>query len=129
MDRELLSKSGGMMETEHEELSCDLFSQQIKAKKRIAVTFAAKEFPGTESYLEALGQAFENGFFGEMEMAIIPVESQECDQLAEQEKVDRLPQTCVYSFGKRVACVTPSDEDARVGYRKTVEKLIDLSED
>jgi len=116
---------------EDDELSCEInkFQQQIKDKKRIAVTFIAKEFPATENYLNALGQAYENGFFGEMEMAIIPVDSQECDTLAEHEKVDVLPTTCVYNYGKPVACVKPTDEDAKGQYKKTIEKLIDLSED
>lgn len=114
-----------------DELSCDIskYHEQIKDKKRVAVTFVAKEFPGTEAYLEALGKAYEDGFFGEMEMAIIPVDTQECDKLADNEKVEKLPSTCVYAHGKPVACVVPNDGDAKTGYQKTIEKLIDLSED
>lgn len=114
-----------------DELSCDTnkYREQIKGKKRIAVTFVAKQFPATESYIEALGQAYEGGFFGEMEMAVIPVDSQECDSLAERETVELLPSTCVYSYGKSVGCVSPNDEDTKQGYKKTIEKLIDLSED
>lgn len=119
------------MTEEAEELSCDIdkYREQIKEKKRFAVTFVAKEFPATEAYLEALGKAYEDGFFGEMEMAVIPVDSQECDQLAEHEKVEVLPTTCVYAHGKPLGCVKPDDADAKLGYRKTIEKLIDLSED
>lgn len=116
---------------EDDELSCDIskFQEQVKGKKRVAVTFVAKEFPATERYIEALGQAYEEGYFGEMEMAIIPVDSQECDQLAENEKVEVLPSTCVYSYGKRVGRATPNDQDAKQGYKETIAKLIDLSED
>jgi len=114
-----------------EELSCDInkYREQIKDKKRVAVTFVGKEFPGTEAFIEALGDAFDKGYFGEMEMAVMPVDTKECDTLAEQEKIEVLPTVCVYSHGKRVGCVTPDDQDAKVGYRKTIEKLIDLSED
>lgn len=119
------------MESENDELSCDVnqFYQQLKDKKRIAVTFIAKDFPATENYIEALGRAYEEGYFGEMEMAIIPVDSQECDTLAEHEKVAVLPSTCVYSYGKPLSCISPTDEDAKNQYKKTIEKLIDLSED
>jgi len=114
-----------------EELSCDInkYQEQIKGKKRIAITFVGKEFPATEHYVNALGEAFEKGFFGEMEMAVLPVDSQECDTLADHERVEILPMTCVYSYGKRIGQVTPTDADAKVGYREMVEKLIDLSED
>lgn len=114
-----------------EELSCDIskYQEQIRGKKRIAVTFVGREFPSTEGFIEVLGEAYEKGYFGEMEMAVIPVDSQECDTLAEHEKVDDLPTVCVYSEGKRVGCVTPNDSDAKAGYRKTIEKLIDLSAD
>lgn len=116
---------------EDDELSCVIptFQEQLRGKKRIAVTFIAKDFPATENYIEALGQAYENGYFGEMEIAIIPVNSQECDKLAEHEKVEVLPTTCVYSYGKPVSCVKPTDEDAKHQYKKTIEALIDLSGD
>jgi len=114
-----------------DELSCDVsrYHEQIKDKKRIAVTFVAKEFPATESYLAALGRAYDDGFFGEMEMAVIPVDSQECDKLAEHEKVEVLPRTCVYSYGKQIGCLSPKDDDAKASYRKIIESLIDLSGD
>jgi len=114
-----------------EELSCDInkYREQLRSRKRIAVTFVGKEFPGTETYLEALGDAYEKGYFGDMEFAVIPVDSEECNALAEHEKVEVLPYTCVYAHGKAVACVSPTDEDAKLGYRQTIEKLIDLSED
>jgi len=51
--------------------------------------------------MEALGDAYEKGYFGDMEMAVIPVDSEECDKLAEHEGVEVLPTTCVYSHGKR----------------------------
>jgi len=114
-----------------EELSCDIskYREQIKDKERIAVTFVGKQFPGTESFIEALGNAYEKGFFGKMEMAVLPVDSQECDTLAEQEKVEQLPTVVVYNHGKKIGEVTPTDADAQTGYRKTIEKIIDLSED
>lgn len=118
------------METE-EVLSCNIskYQEQLKNKGRIAVTFVAKEFAGTESFLEALGRAYEDGYFGEMEMAVIPIENQECNTLAEHEGVEDLPTTRVYSHGKVVGTVKPTDADATSGYLKTIEKLIDLSED
>jgi len=114
-----------------EELSCDIskYQEQIKDKKRIAVTFVGKEFPGTEGFIEALGDAYDRGYFGEMEMAVVPVDSEECDTLAEHENIEVLPTVCVYSQGRRVGCVTPNDQDSKTGYRKTIEKLIDLSEE
>ena len=119
------------MSDEQTELSCDIskYEEQLKDKKRIAVTFVGKEFPGSESYLEALGQAYEGGFFGEMEMAVIPVDNKECDALADHEGVEVLPRTNIYAHGKKVGSVSPNDGDAKVGYKKTIEKLIDLSED
>lgn len=116
---------------EDEELSCDLskFREQVASKERIAVTFVGKEFAGSEAFLEALGQAYEKGFFGGMEVAVVPVDNETCDALAEKEGVEFLPQTCVYSRGKKVGCVTPTDGDAKAGYQQTIEKLIDLSED
>lgn len=114
-----------------DELSCEIpkFQEQLKGKKRIAVTFIAKEFPATENYIEALGRAYEDGYFGDMELAIIPVDSQECDKLAEHEKVEVLPTTCVYSYSKPVGCVKPTGDDSKLQYKKTIEGLIDLSED
>jgi len=114
-----------------DELSCDIsqFFEQIKGKKRIAVTFVGKDFPATESYINALGEAYDQGYFGEMEMAIIPVDSPDCDKLAEHEKVDVIPRTCIYKLGKQIGCLSPNDSDATVGYRKAIEGLIDLSED
>ena len=114
-----------------EELSCDItkYRERIKDKKRIAVTFVGKEFPGTEAFIEVLGEAYDKGYFGEMEMAVVPVDSQECDALAEHENIEVLPTVCVYSQGRRLGCVTPDDQDAKIGYRETIEKIIDLSED
>jgi len=114
-----------------DELSCDIdkFHGQLKDRKRIAVTFIGKDFPASESYINALGEAYEEGFFGDMELAVIPVYSQQCDQLAEHEGVEVMPRTCIYNHGEPVGCVTPSDEDAENHYKKTIEALIDLSEE
>ncbi|MFA5186459.1 MAG: hypothetical protein WC551_08290 [Patescibacteria group bacterium] len=116
---------------EDEELSCDIskFREQVASKERIAVTFVGKEFVGSEPFLNALGQAYESGYFGNMEVAVVPVDNETCDALAEKEGVDVLPRVCVYARGKRVGCVSPGDGDAQAGYQKTIEKLIDLSED
>jgi hypothetical protein len=118
-------------ETETEELSCEVakYREQLKQKKRIAVTFVGKEFPSTETYVNALVQAYEEGFFGDMEMAVLAVDSEECDALAEKEGVEELPQTCVYSYGQKVGSVTPTDDDAQIAYKESIAKLIDLSED
>ncbi|MBW2675274.1 MAG: hypothetical protein JRD89_17990, partial [Deltaproteobacteria bacterium] len=86
---------------EDEVISCEVpkYQEQLRAKKRIAVTFVGKEFPATENYMQALSDAYEKGYFGDMEMAVIPVDSEECDKLAEHEGVEVLPTTCVYSHG------------------------------
>lgn len=114
-----------------DELSCDIskYRQQVLSKDRFGVIFAGKEFPGSEPFIDAMGKAYDAGYFGNMELGVIPVDSQECDRLAEVEKVEQLPTVVVYSHGKKIGEVTPTEEDAKVGYRKTIEKLIDLSED
>lgn len=117
------------MENEVEDISCERFHEQIKDKKRIAVAFVGKQHPATEGFLKAIGEPYGEGYFGAMEVAVIPVDNEACDTLAEHEGVETLPKVCVYAYDKRVGCVEPDDADAKMGYRQTIEKLIDLSED
>lgn len=116
---------------EEEELSCDIskFREQVCKRGRFGVIFAGKEFPGTKAFLDSLGEAYNEGYFGNMELGVIPVDSEECDSLAEHEKVDELPTVVVYNNCKKVGEVTPTTADAKAGYRETIKKLIDLSED
>jgi len=120
------------MTEEFEPLSCDREEYrkklcELSEGKRIAVTFVGKEFPATESYIEALSRADEQGFFGEMKMAVQTVENEECYALAEAEGVEELPTTVVYECVagelRVVDRVVPKE-----GYQKAVERLIDLSE-
>ncbi len=124
------------MSEETEALSCDpeeYRRQLCSVEGRVAVTFVGKEFPGTESYLEALAQADEGGFLGQMRLGVQTVDSEECNALAEAEGVETLPRTIVYECKEgqltRVGEINPTDEDAKASYRPTIEQLIELSED
>jgi len=114
---------------EQEQLSCDInkFRETIAEKDRIAVIFLGKEMPMTEGFISALSKADQEGFFGQMELAIVPVDNQECDALAEREEVEVLPTIKVYSRGEEVGKVVPPEGD--VGYFQTIGQLIDLSGD
>lgn len=114
-----------------DELSCDIekYREQVCARGRIGVIFVGKEFPGSEAFVDAMGKAYEDGYFGKMELGVIPVDNEECNNLAEVEKVDVLPTVVVYNNCKKIGEVAPTDADAKDGYKKAIEKLIDLSED
>jgi len=114
-----------------DELSCDIpkYRQQISSKGRLGVIFAGKDFPGSEPFIDAVGKAYEEGYFANMELGVIPVDNQECNSLAEAEKIEVLPTVVVYSSGKKIGEVTPTDTDAKVGYKLAIAKLIDLSGD
>ena len=119
---------------ETEALSCDVtkYREQLCAEPgRKAITFVGKDFPGTEGYLNALAEADGKGFFGEMTLGVLPVDSEECDHLAEAEGVEELPRTVVYDCKEgrlvKVGVVSPSQDDTE--YRQAIERLIDLSEE
>jgi len=114
---------------EQEGLSCEVsrFQRQMCSPGRKAIAFVGKDFPGTEPFIDALSDANERGFFGAMSLGVIAVDSEECDNLAEHEGVEKLPTVNVYENCKKLGSVAPTQDDARKGYTKTIEKLIDLS--
>ncbi len=114
-----------------EALSCDSkkYKDQLCKYERIAVIFAGKDFPASENFIDAVAKAQEEGYLGDMEVGIIPVDSKECDSLAEAEKVDVLPTVNVYKNCQKIGQVTPTDKDAKNQYKETISKLINLSED